>query len=130
MQEMEGQRAHHEVCKGMAYGSLCGERQEARLAILHEVPLYTHESRIIRTIRGLDADSSVLFAGACLRGALLLPQGFEHLGGGDDLADMALGMIGDVDERSADAGGKLFAADAAESVEIGGGEGTDAFGGV
>jgi hypothetical protein len=35
----------------------------------------------------------------------LTPECFEHFGGGDDLADVALGVVGYVDERTADGGG-------------------------
>ena len=39
---------------------------------------------------------------------------------------MALGVVGDVDHRSADGGGELLAADAAEGFQVGRGEGADA----
>ena len=63
-------------------------------------------------------------------GLFLAPQSFEDFGGGDDLAHMALGMVGDVDQRSPDGGGQLLAANAAKDVEVGSGEGTDTVGGI
>src|SRR5579863_10592328 len=46
-------------------------------------------------------------------------QRFDHLGRGYHLADVALGVVSDVNERAADAGGQLLAADEARGVEIG-----------
>ena len=63
-------------------------------------------------------------------GLLLVPQGLEDFGGGDDLADVALGVVGDMDQRAADGGGQLLAAHAAKDVEVGAGEGANAGGGV
>jgi len=60
----------------------------------------------------------------------LSAPGDEHFGGGDELTDVALGVVGDVDERAAEGNGQLLAADVAGRVEVGGGEGGDARGGV
>jgi len=49
-------------------------------------------------------------------------DGTENFGGGDDLAGVALGVVGYVDERATDAGGQLLAAYAAEGVEVGRGQ--------
>ncbi len=46
----------------------------------------------------------------------------EELGGGDDLAGVALGVVGDVDEEAADGGGELLAADRTREFEVGGGQ--------
>lgn len=59
-------------------------------------------------------------------GDRLAAQGFDDFGGGNDLADVALGVVGYVNERAADGGGKQFAADAAKGVEVGCGENADA----
>ena len=63
-------------------------------------------------------------------GLLLVPQGLEDFGGGDNLADVALGVVGDMDQRPADGGGQLLATDAAKDVEVGAGESANAVGRV
>lgn len=57
-------------------------------------------------------------------------QSFEHLGRGDHLANVALRVIGDMDQRASGGGGQLLAADAAASLEVGFSESADSFGGV
>src|ERR1700679_2831311 len=58
MEEIEGERAHDEVREGVADSGLCGERQKAWLAILHEIPLWWKPARG-RTDAGLSADTRV-----------------------------------------------------------------------
>ena len=45
--------------------------------------------------------------------------GEEDFCGGDRLADVALGVVGAVDEQAADGGGQSFAADTAGLIEVG-----------
>lgn len=49
----------------------------------------------------------------------------EEFGGGDGLADVALGVVGDVNEEAAEGGQQGFLADGARLFEIGVGQGPD-----
>ena len=60
----------------------------------------------------------------------LIAQGPKHLSRGDYLANVALGVVGDMNERAADGRGQLFAADEARSVEIGCCQNTNALAGI
>lgn len=60
----------------------------------------------------------------------LAAQSLEQLGGGDDLAGVALGVVGDVDHDTAEGGGKAFAADPARRFEAGRVEGLQTPGGA
>ncbi len=62
--------------------------------------------------------------------AALLAEGEEELGGGDDLASVALGVVRDVNKEAADGGGEFLAADSSGEFNIRGGEIADAGGGV
>jgi hypothetical protein len=52
-------------------------------------------------------------------GCYLDTRGLQQLCRCNDLARVALGVIGEVDEQASDAGGKLLFADAARLLEIG-----------
>ncbi len=56
------------------------------------------------------------------------PERLDHLGRSDYLADVALRVIGYVDERAADGRGQLLAADCARRVQIGCGQHMDSIG--
>lgn len=62
--------------------------------------------------------------------ATLLAEGEEEFGGGDDLAGVALGVVGDMDEEAAYGGGELLTADGAGEFEVGAGQIANAGGGV
>lgn len=62
--------------------------------------------------------------------ATLFAEGGEEFGGGDDLAGVALCVVGDVDEEASDGGGELAAANGAREFEAGGGEAADSGAGV
>ena len=60
----------------------------------------------------------------------LTALGPKHLRGRDYLANVALGVVGDMNERAADGCGQLFAADEARRFEIGCCQNTNALAGI
>lgn len=60
----------------------------------------------------------------------LLSQRFDQFGRRHNLTHMALGVVGNMDERATDGCGQLLAAYEARHVEVGGGQRADAIGGV
>src|SRR5262249_39035981 len=64
-----------------------------------------------------------------LHGALESAEGLEEFGGGDDLAGVALGVVGDVNQEAAGGGGGVVAGDGGGGVGAGGGGVADTSGG-
>jgi hypothetical protein len=54
--------------------------------------------------------------------------GHDDLTGGYGLTDVALGVVGDVDEKSADGGGQVFFTDGSRLLQIGEGKYADTLG--
>ena len=65
-----------------------------------------------------------------LRECRLASQRLEHFGGSDDLASVALGVVGYVNERASDGCGQLLAAYSAEGVEVGSGQDANSADGI